>query len=89
MARPLNEPTAVRVFRLHLRHQVVLDGWVEADGRAVAVDDPEYGLTSSADSPDDLIRGYGGGHITWPGQHLAPPAPHKGEPSDPDPDRAH
>lgn len=82
--------TDVRPFRLHLAHHLVLDGWVETDGHtAVAVDDPEHGLTSSAATVDDLIRGYGGGHITWPPDagHNAPPAQHEGEPSDRDPDR--
>ncbi|MEV4863243.1 hypothetical protein [Streptomyces ossamyceticus] len=55
----------VRPFRLHLPHQV-LDGWEEPDGLAVAVDDPEYGLTSAAPTLADLSRGYGGGHIEWP-----------------------
>ena len=54
-----------RPFRLHLPHQV-LDGWLTADGWAVAIDDLEYGLTSAAPTPEDLIRGYGGGHIEWP-----------------------
>ncbi|MDX3455071.1 hypothetical protein PV396_24540 [Streptomyces sp. ME02-8801-2C] len=59
--------TVVGPFRLHLAYQLVLDGWVETDGHtAVAVDDPEYGLTTSAATPEDLIRGYGGGHIEWP-----------------------
>ena len=66
--------TAVRPFRLHLAHQIVLDGWVEADGQAVAVDDSEYGLTTSAATPEDLVRGYGGAHIEWPDtQHHEPP----------------
>ncbi len=73
MAQPLTAPPPVRVFLLQLRHQVV-EGWVEPDGTAVAVDDPEHGLTSSAPTLDDLVRGYGGGHITWPDQHDAPPA---------------
>ncbi|MEI5522511.1 hypothetical protein WB388_18070 [Streptomyces brasiliscabiei] len=55
----------VRPFLLHLPHQV-LDGFETADGWAVAIDDPEYGLTSAAPTPADLIRGYGGGHIEWP-----------------------
>ncbi|MGW0821806.1 hypothetical protein [Streptomyces sp. NPDC002845] len=63
-----------RPFRLHLPHQAVLDGWVEPDGQAVAVDDPDYGLTTSAPTIADLLRGYGGGHITWPDQH--DPTPH-------------
>ncbi|MFJ7049020.1 hypothetical protein ACIQVC_37280 [Streptomyces sp. NPDC101112] len=58
----------VRPFRLYLSHQV-LDGWEAPDGLAVAVDDPEYGLTSAAPTLADLIRGYGGGHIEWPEHH--------------------
>ncbi|WP_405925449.1 hypothetical protein [Streptomyces sp. NBC_00035] len=68
-------PPAGRAFRLH-HHRLVVDGWVEPDGQAVTVDDPEYGLTSSADTLTDLVRGYGGGHIEWlppDGQHTAPP----------------
>ena len=64
--------TEPRPFRLHLPHQV-LDGFVLADGQAVAVDDPEYGLTSAAPTLADLLRGYGGGRIEWPEHH---PAPH-------------
>ncbi|MCX4993821.1 hypothetical protein [Streptomyces longwoodensis] len=65
-----------RPFRLHPRHAVV-DGFLTADGWAVAIDDPEYGLTTAAPSVEDLIRGYGGGRIEWAPdgpQHTAPPA---------------
>jgi hypothetical protein len=48
-----------RRFLLRLDHGQVLEGWVDPDGRAVAVDDPDTGLTSSADSLEDLARGYG------------------------------
>ncbi|MEU9400581.1 hypothetical protein [Streptomyces sp. NPDC048242] len=58
-----------RPFLLHLHHQVELDGFLLPDGRAVVIDDPEYGLTSAAASIADLLRGYGGGHVTWPGPH--------------------
>ncbi|WP_326729003.1 hypothetical protein [Streptomyces phaeochromogenes] len=71
----MTDPSAVRSFRLHLRHRV-FDGWVTADGQAVAIEDQEHGLTTAAATPDDLIRGYGDGHIEWlpPGtQHPAPP----------------
>ncbi|WP_405909585.1 hypothetical protein OG742_37285 [Streptomyces sp. NBC_00828] len=71
----MSEPSAGRAFRLH-HHRLVVDGWVTADGQAVTVDDPEYGLTSAADSITDLVRGYGGGHIEWlplTAQHTAPP----------------
>lgn len=85
--QPPGRPGLLTRFRLHLRHRV-FDGWIEPDGHtAVAIEDPAYGLTASADSLDDLLRGYGGGHTTWHGQHHAPPAQHEGEPSDRDPDR--
>ncbi|MBL3669083.1 hypothetical protein JL475_24430 [Streptomyces sp. M2CJ-2] len=77
----MTETPAVRRFRLHLAHQL-LDGWVEPDGRAVAIEDEEYGLTASAPTLEDLVRGYGGGRIEWlppTQQHPAPPAP-QGDP---------
>lgn len=71
----MSEASAVgRVFRLHLAHQV-LDGWVTADGQAVAIEDHAIGLTASAPTLADLVRGYGGGRIEWPAEnHPAPPA---------------
>lgn len=61
-----------RPFRLYLPHRV-FDGWELADGQAVALEDPDLGLTASAASVDDLLRGYGGGHLEWlhphPTQH--------------------
>ncbi|WP_405924888.1 hypothetical protein [Streptomyces sp. NBC_00035] len=57
---PIGEP-----FRLHLPHQV-LDGWHLADGQALVIDDPEYGLASAAPTVADLVRGYGCGRIEWP-----------------------
>lgn len=66
---------ACRPFRLRLAHGRVFDGWVTA-GEAVAIEDQELGLTAAAATPDDLIRGYGGGHIEWlppRPQHPAPP----------------
>ncbi|MFI5685872.1 hypothetical protein [Streptomyces sp. NPDC051636] len=54
-----------RPFRLHLPHQV-LACFLLPDGWAVAIDDPEYGLTSAAPDPAELVRGYGGGRLEWP-----------------------
>ncbi|MFD5656954.1 hypothetical protein [Streptomyces hirsutus] len=71
------QPPAGRAFRLHLHHGLVLDGWVTADGRAVAIEDLEYELTASAPSVEDLVRGYGGGHIQW----LPPAEPHPAPPA--------
>jgi hypothetical protein len=53
-----------RTFRLHLAH-LVLDGWVTAEGQAVAIEDPSVGLTASAPTLDELVRGYGGARIEW------------------------
>lgn len=53
-----------RPFRLHLAHRV-FDGWELADGQALALEDPDLGLTAGAASVDDLLRGYGGGRIEW------------------------
>ncbi|WP_228916830.1 hypothetical protein [Streptomyces sp. DH20] len=60
----MSETPAVRRFRLHLTHHV-FDGWVEPDGQAVAIEDAEHGLTASAPTLEDLVRGYGGGRIEW------------------------
>ncbi|MEV0477513.1 hypothetical protein [Streptomyces prunicolor] len=62
-----------RPFRLHLTHRV-FDGWELADGQALALEDPELGLTASASTLDDLVRGYGGGHVEWLPQPVLAPA---------------
>ncbi|MYS44088.1 hypothetical protein GTY23_23215 [Streptomyces sp. SID5998] len=71
-----------RAFRLHLPHGLVLDGWVTADGQAVAIEDADLGLTAAAASLEDLARGYGGAHIQWapPTQHHPAPPAQQGEP---------
>ncbi|WP_055532729.1 hypothetical protein [Streptomyces graminilatus] len=79
----MTSPPPGTVFRLHLRHRV-FDGWIEPGGQAVAIEDPEYGLTTCAPTVEDPLRGYGGGHITWPDQHHEPPQQHEREPSDRD-----
>ncbi|MEU4172129.1 hypothetical protein AB0F46_35260 [Streptomyces sp. NPDC026665] len=76
-------PPAVRTFRLHLQHRT-FDGWVTATGMAGAIEDQELGLTAAAATVDDLIRGYGGGHLEWlPHRELrdtAQPEQHEGGP---------
>jgi len=70
-----------REFRLHLPHRV-LDGWITATGEAVAIEDHDLGLTASAPTLADLIRGYGRGRIEWlpPAQtEPAPPAQQGGQ----------
>lgn len=71
-----------RAFRLHLPH-LVLDGWITATGKAVVIEDDDLGLTASAPTLTDLIRGYGRGRIEWlPPAHAepAPPAQQGGQP---------
>ncbi|MBK3572624.1 hypothetical protein JHN63_02050 [Streptomyces sp. MBT65] len=73
-------PPAGQPFRLHLRHRM-FNGWVTADGEAVAIEDQELGLTAASATLDDLIRGYGGGRIEWRlprAQHAEPPEQHDG-----------
>lgn len=56
----------LRPFRLHLAHGATLEGWAYPDGTAVALEDPEFGLTASAATAEDLLRGYGDGRrIEW------------------------
>ncbi|MFD5041987.1 hypothetical protein ACFWNI_33595 [Streptomyces sp. NPDC058377] len=59
----------VRGFRLHLRTGPALDGAAFPSGRAVVLDDPEYGLATIATSLEDLLRGgYHGARIEWADQ---------------------
>ncbi len=55
-----------RGFRLHLGHGRVYDGAEFPSGFVVVLEDPEYGLAVTARNADDLLRGYGRGHIEWP-----------------------
>jgi hypothetical protein len=57
-----------RGFRLHLRNGQVLDGVAFPSGRALVVDDPEYGLVSAATSVDELLKGYHKARIEWAGE---------------------
>ncbi|MEW2631810.1 hypothetical protein AB0903_09155 [Streptomyces sp. NPDC048389] len=68
-AQPEAVPVAdfTRGFRLHLRHGQILDGAAFPSGRCLVIDDPEFGLASAAASEEDLLRGYPGARIEWPG----------------------
>ncbi|MFI7014408.1 hypothetical protein [Streptomyces sp. NPDC050164] len=54
-----------RGFKLHLRDGQVLDGAAFPSGRAVVIDDPEYGLATVATSVDELLKGYHRARIEW------------------------
>lgn len=58
-------PSFARGFRLHLMGRTY-DGAEFPDGRALVIEEPAYGLTVTAPSVDDLLRGYGLGRIEWP-----------------------
>ncbi|MFI6700291.1 hypothetical protein ACIBJC_15160 [Streptomyces sp. NPDC050509] len=57
---------SVEHFRLHPRYGEPIVGRLLPDGRALVLDDPEYGLVTGAASTEDLVRGYPGSHIEWP-----------------------
>ena len=65
------QPAFTRGFRLHHNGQI-LDGAEFPSGRVFVIDDPEYGLASAATSMDDLLRGYHGARVEWPGDQLVP-----------------
>ncbi|MCR8947136.1 hypothetical protein NW249_34175 [Streptomyces sp. OUCMDZ-4982] len=67
-----------RPFRLIQRNGVALDGAVFPNGRAVVMDDPDWGLCSGARTLDLLLaHGYHGARIEWP---AGGPAEHCGHP---------
>lgn len=72
MAQPMH-PAFTRGFRLHHNGRV-LDGAEFPSGRVLVVDDPEYGLASAAVSLEDLLKGYHGARVEWPGDELVPTA---------------
>lgn len=67
------QPPFTRGFRLHHNGQI-LDGAEFPSGRVVVIDDPEYGLASAAVSMNDLLLGYHGARVEWPGDQLVPTA---------------
>lgn len=67
------QPAFTRGFRLHHNGQV-LDGAEFPSGRTFVIDDPEYGLASAATSMEELLKGYHGARVEWPGDQLVPTA---------------
>ncbi|MHC3474657.1 hypothetical protein ACYF6T_39010 [Streptomyces sp. 7R007] len=67
------QPTFTRGFKLHHNGQV-LDGAEFPSGRTFVIDDPEYGLASVATSLEELLKGYHGARVEWPGDQLVPTA---------------
>jgi hypothetical protein len=65
------QSTFTRGFRLHLADGRCLDGAEFPSGRGVIVDDPEYGLATAAVSIEELLKGYHGARVEWPGEQEA------------------
>ncbi|MEU6952097.1 hypothetical protein [Streptomyces sp. NPDC045714] len=61
-----------RGFRLHLPHGQVLDGAELPGGRAFVMDDPMWGLGSTARTVDLLKAGYPDARIEWADQPDVP-----------------
>lgn len=55
-----------RAFLFHHRGGSV-PGVVLPSGRAVVIEDEEFGAATTAPTLDDLIRAYPGGRVEWPG----------------------
>jgi hypothetical protein len=64
-------PAFTRGFRLHLADSLVLDGAEFPSGRTFVIDDPEYGLATIAASMEELLKGYHGARVEWPGDGAA------------------
>jgi hypothetical protein len=67
------QPAFTRGFRLHHNGQV-LDGAEFPSGRVFVIDDPEYGFATGATSLEELLNGYHGARVEWPGDQLVPTA---------------
>lgn len=62
-------PVFTRGFRLH-HNRRVLDGAEFPSSRTFVIDDPEYGFATVATSMEELLKGYHGARVEWPGDHL-------------------
>ncbi|NUR04370.1 MAG: hypothetical protein HOY79_50055 [Streptomyces sp.] len=60
-----------RGFRLHHNGRF-LHGAEFPTGQVLVADDPEYGLCTAAASLDELLKGYHGARVEWPGDQLVP-----------------
>ncbi|MEV5681001.1 hypothetical protein [Streptomyces sp. NPDC052179] len=68
-----------RGFKLHLPHGQVLDGAELPNGRAFVMDDPMWGLGSTARTVDLLQAGYPDARVEWADQpDVEPPEAGRG-----------
>lgn len=68
------QPPFTRGFRLHLAGGRIIHGAEFPTGHVLVADDPEYGLATAATSLDELLKGYHGARVEWPGDQLVPTA---------------
>lgn len=62
----MTTPPFPRVFRLHLNDSTALDGADFPSAGVVVIDDPEFGLITSAGSVEELLAGgYHGARVEW------------------------
>jgi hypothetical protein len=67
------QPAFTRGFRLHHNGQI-LDGAEFPSARTIVIDDSEYGFATVASSMEELLKGYHGARVEWPGDQLVPSA---------------
>ncbi|WP_443306740.1 hypothetical protein [Streptomyces sp. KR55] len=67
------QPAFTRGFRLH-HNGSIIHGAEFPGGEVIVADDPEYGLGTAALSLEDLLKGYHGARVEWPGDQLVPTA---------------
>lgn len=60
-----------RGFRLHHNGRII-HGAEFPGGEVIVADDPQYGLGTAAQSLEELLKGYHGARVEWPGDQLVP-----------------
>ena len=66
-------PPFTRGFRLHHNGRII-HGAEFPGGEVIVADDPQCGLGTAALSLEDLLKGYHGARVEWPGDQLVPTA---------------
>ncbi|WP_406168935.1 hypothetical protein [Streptomyces sp. NBC_00996] len=67
------QPAFTRGFRLHHNGRII-HGAEFPGGEVIVADDPQYGLGTAALSLEELLKGYHGARVEWPGDQLVPTA---------------
>ena len=66
------QPPFTRGFRLHLASGEIAHGAEFPSGKVLVVDDVDWGLCTAAISLEELLKGYHGARVEWPGAQLVP-----------------